>query len=136
MTPHAEASGGRSRDDGQTASARILILEDEPLVAIEMMRGLVNAGFEVTGPALTVAKALTLIESEGCDAAVLDIRLGSETSEPVAEKLLAEGIPFVSATGLARDQQPGIFQSAPMLSKPIRMHELIQLLRHYVPEKE
>jgi DNA-binding response OmpR family regulator len=113
-------------------SARILILEDEPLVAIEMMRDLKRAGFEVAGPALTVVRALDLIEREGCDAAVLDIRLGSETSEPVAQKLLAEGIPFVSVTGYARDQQPAVFQSAPMLSKPVRMHELIQLLRRYI----
>jgi DNA-binding response OmpR family regulator len=116
-------------------SARILVLEDEPLVAIEMMRDLKSAGFEVIGPALTVAKALALIESEGCDAAVLDIRLGSEISEPVALQLQAEGIPFVSVTGYGRDQQPAVFQSAPILSKPVQMREVIQLLRRYVSAK-
>jgi DNA-binding response OmpR family regulator len=118
-----------SRWGSLAVNMRILILEDEPLVAIEMMRDLKSAGFEVVGPALTVVKALALIGREGCDAAVLDIRLGSETSEPVAMKLLSEGIPFVSMTGYARDDQPAVFQSAPMLSKPVRMHELIQLLR-------
>jgi DNA-binding NarL/FixJ family response regulator len=117
-----------SRRGSLAVNMRILILEDEPLVAIEMMRALKRAGFEVIGPALTVDKALALIEREGCDAAVLDIRLGSETSERVAQKLLAEGIPFVSVTAFARDQQPAVFQSAPMLSKPVRMIELIQLL--------
>ncbi len=113
-------------------SARILIVEDEPLVAMQMMRDLTEAGSDVVGPAVSTAKALALIEREGCDAAVLDIRLGLETSEPVAKKLFAIGIPFVGVTGYSREQQPSISQHASMLSKPVRMNELVKMLQHYL----
>jgi DNA-binding NtrC family response regulator len=103
---------------------------------MQVMRQLMDAGFVVVGPAVSAAQALELVKRKGCDAAVLDIRLGSETSEPVAQELLARGVPFLGMTGYTREQQPPIFQNAPMLPKPLRMDELIQLLRHYIQAKQ
>jgi hypothetical protein len=100
---------------------------------MQVMRQLTDAGFVVVGPAVSAARALALIIREGCDAAVLDIRLGSETSEPVAQELLLRGVPFVGMTGYTREQQPSIFQTAPMLAKPVRMDELIELLWRCLP---
>ena len=88
-----------------------------------------TAGFEVIGPALSVEQALALIESPGCDAAVLDINLRGSTSEQVAHKLLALAIPFVTLSGYSPAQQPPIFDGIPAFTKPVALPELISKLR-------
>jgi DNA-binding response OmpR family regulator len=98
---------------------RILVVEDEPLLAMEMKLALENAGFEVLGPATTVSRAMALLEPRGCDAAVLDVNLGGKTSEEVALKLAACGTPFVTVTGYSFGQLPPAFLNAPMLAKPV-----------------
>ncbi len=105
--------------------ARILVVEDNALLAIELAQALTSAGFEAVGPALTVAQSIALIEKDGCDAAVLDINLRGETSEPVAESLRARGIPFITMTGYARAQQPAVFEGAPTFTKPVAMELVI-----------
>lgn len=110
-------------------SARILVLEDEMLLAMDLADQLEDAGFAVVGPVPTTARALRLIEAEGCDAAVLDVNLGTETSEAVASVLRARGTPFVVVSGNNREHQPDIFRDAPYLSKPFRPNELMTLLR-------
>ena len=109
--------------------SRILVVEDEPLVAIEIAHILKKAGFDVIGPARSVAPALSLIEERGCDAAVLDINLGGETSEPVAWRLLTRGAPFVALSGYSRTQHPPVFSGAPALAKPVRPALLVAELR-------
>jgi DNA-binding response OmpR family regulator len=109
--------------------ARILVVEDGAIVALTLAQELQNAGFEVIGPAGTVTGALTLIEENGCDAAVLDVRLGNETAEPVARELLARGTPFVTLTGYMHEQLPPVFGCAPALAKPVQMKTLIAELR-------
>jgi DNA-binding NtrC family response regulator len=107
---------------------RILIVEDNALLAIELAQALASAGFEVAGPALTVAQSIALIEKGGCDAAVLDINLRGETSEPVAKELHNRGIPFITMTGYARAQQPAVFEGTPTFTKPVAMDLVIEEL--------
>ncbi len=104
---------------------RILVVEDNALLAIELAQALEGAGFDVAGPALTVAQSMAQIEKSGCDAAVLDISLRGETSEPVARELRARGIPFITMTGYARTQQPAAFEGAPTFTKPVAMEQVI-----------
>jgi PAS domain S-box-containing protein len=104
---------------------RILVVEDEPLVALELTQCLREAGFSVLGPSRSAAQALELLGEFGCDAAVLDINLGEETSESVAQELLRLGKPFVTLSGYARDQRPVIFAEVPAFNKPVRPHLLI-----------
>lgn len=67
---------------------RILVVEDEYLIAVEMKRWLQAAGFEVVGPVPSVTRPLRLIETGGLDAAALDVNLGDgETAQPVADRL-------------------------------------------------
>jgi len=108
---------------------RILIVEDNALLAIELAEALKGAGFEIAGPALTVAQAITLIGKTGCDAAVLDINLRGETSEAVALELRDRGVPFITMTGYARTQQPAIFEGVPTFTKPVAMDAVIAQLR-------
>ena len=94
------------------------MVEDEPLVAIEIAHILKKAGFDVIGPARAVAPALSLIEERGCDAAVLDINLGGETSEPVAWRLLTRGAPFVALSGYSnRSTRPCSAALPPLLNR-------------------
>ena len=110
-------------------TTRILVVEDEALLAFDLAIQLASAGFEVVGPVASVAQALAIIHQVGCDAAVLDFHLGNETSEPVASELVARGTPFVTVSAHLHNQQPGVFSGAPALSKPIRIKILLAELR-------
>ncbi len=110
-------------------SSRVLIVEDEFFIALDIGEQLADAGFEVVGPAPSVAKALRLVAEPGCDVAVLDVNLGSETSELVAQKLRESEKPFIVLSGYAGDARRPWFGDAPVLSKPLRMADLVAVLR-------
>ena len=114
----------------------MLVVEDEALIAMEIAHVLMKADFEVLGPARAVAQALSLIEETGCDAAVLDINLSGETSEPVARKLLAKGTRFVTLSGYSRAQHPPIFAGVPALAKPLRPALLVAEIKRCIASKE
>ncbi len=108
---------------------RVLVVEDEAIVALEIEQNLKDAGFEVVGPAARVAEALELLKEFGCDAAVLDINLGAETSEPIARLLADNGTPFVTVSGYSQDQRPSGFSGGAFLTKPLRAELLVAQLR-------
>jgi DNA-binding response OmpR family regulator len=109
--------------------ARILIVEDEALVALETARVLREAEFRVVGPASSVVQALELIKTVGCDAAVLDAMLGSETSEPVARALGDRCTPFITQSAYSQEQLPTLLRCAPFVAKPLRPERLLLELR-------
>jgi hypothetical protein len=74
-------------------SIRVLIVEDDYLIAIDISQQLAKAGFEIVGLAPSVTGSSKFVAS--CDVAVLNFILGNETSEPIARKLQAAGKPFV-----------------------------------------
>lgn len=78
---------------------RILIVEDEYLIAINLVEALQAAGCVVIGPAPSVKEAIKLIESNQIDAAVLDVNLGGSRADPIANALLARKIPFIFTSG-------------------------------------
>jgi PAS domain S-box-containing protein len=123
-------------DASASSCPKVLVVEDEALVAMEIAHVLKEAGFEVLGPARSVALALSLIDENGCDAAVLDINLGGETSEAIAQKLLAKGARFVTLSGYSRAQHPSIFDGVPALAKPLRPELLIAEVKRCLASKE
>lgn len=114
---------------------RILIVEDEPLVGMEIAEALSEAGFAILGPVSSNAEALALMAENGFDAAVLDVNLGRETSEPLAVKFNAEGVPFITLTGYAADQTPAPFREAPLLTKPILTEILVAELASQIARR-
>jgi DNA-binding response OmpR family regulator len=108
---------------------RVLVVEDEPIIALDIRQQLANAGFEVLGPATSVANALPFVAEPGCDVAVLNVNLGNETSEPIARKLRASGKPFVVLSGCSINDLPPSFNGAPFLAKPTPMAELVAAVR-------
>jgi DNA-binding response OmpR family regulator len=97
---------------------KVLLVEDEALVAWLIEDMLIEMGCEVLGPAETLQTAMSLIEAETPEAAVLDVNLGKETSFPVAAELAARHVPFVFATGYAADSLPAPFADRPVVPKP------------------
>jgi two-component sensor histidine kinase len=108
-----------------TGPRRVLLVEDEALVALELAQVLAGAGHEVVGPAGSVRQALSLLKDVSCDAAVLDVQLGGETAEAIAVQLAREGTPFLILSGYDRSQLPNAFQSARLLPKPVRREALL-----------
>ena len=97
--------------------ARVLIVEDAVLLALELETGLSDAGAQVVGPAYELEEALALLD-QPIDAAVLDANLNGRSVVPVAELLSQRGIPFVFATGYGEaGGAPGGFD-APVIRKP------------------
>ena len=119
----------RSIKAAATGSVRVLVVEDETLIAMDIAAILSDAGFTVVGPVGSVAHALALIERSGCEAAVLDINLGDGTAEPIARVLSARATPFVTISGYSREQQPAAFRNAPLVSKPVRPERLVAEVR-------
>lgn len=102
--------------------AKILIVEDEPLIAMMLEDFLDALDREQAGSADTVAGALERIEQGAIDAAILDVNLrGGEQSWPIAARLVELGIPFVLATGGAGDMIDPAFRDRPVLAKPFTM---------------
>lgn len=78
---------------------RILVVEDEALIAVMVEDMLTELGSIVLGPAATIEQALALVGSQEIDAAVLDVNVRGERIDPVAEALAARGVPVLFATG-------------------------------------
>ena len=105
-----------------TVPQRILIVEDEPLIAMMIEDLLDILGKEVAGTADSVATALPVIAAGGVDAAILDVNLrGGEQSFPIADKLAEAGVPFVFATGGSGDTIAADHRDRPTLAKPFTM---------------
>jgi CheY-like chemotaxis protein len=101
---------------------RILIVEDEPLIAMMLEDFLEMLEREVAGSADNVATSLELLEQGGVDAAILDVNLrGGEQSWPIADALAERDIPFILATGGSGDAIAEAHRSRPILTKPYTM---------------
>lgn len=109
---------------------RILIVEDEPLLAMVLEENLVELGHEVVGSAATADQGLAAAAAAEIDLALLDFTLGDmEDSAPVARALRDRGIPFVYLTGhQSLPQREGV-PPAPLLTKPFTLAELETMLR-------
>lgn len=106
---------------------RILIVEDEPIVAMCLEDMLQSLGCLIVGPAARLSEGLALATDEQVDAAILDVNLGRERSYPIADLLRARSIPFVFATGYGRaDYQAD--PAAGLLEKPYTTEQVSAML--------
>ena len=110
--------------------ARILLVEDEALVAMMMHGILEQLDCTVIGPCATCFEALSLLKENKIDAAILDVNLGGETVYPVADALTRQGVPFAFATGYGRETIESRFAHVTTLEKPVGYDELRAALRN------
>jgi len=111
------------------AGRRVLVVEDDYLIATALCQELEDAGAEVVGPAPDVAAALELLAVEGAiNGAVLDVNLGGEMAWPVAEALLAHGVPFAFTTGYDASSIPARYARVARCEKPVGLAEIARAL--------
>lgn len=113
------------------AGRRVLVVEDEPLIAMLLEDMLLDMGASVAGVADTVAAALEQVAAAdgSLDAAVLDMNLRGRPVDPVADLLAERGVPFVFASGYGADAASGRHSAVPVLAKPFRREALEVALR-------
>ncbi|MDT9597704.1 response regulator [Sphingosinicella rhizophila] len=112
-----------------TAFRSVLIVEDEPLIAMMLEDFLESFGHVVAGTCDSVADALMRIESGGFDIAIVDVHLkGGEHAWPICDRLAEMGIPFVLATGGHIEPPPHQHANAPVLTKPFTIDAIEPVL--------
>jgi two-component sensor histidine kinase/PAS domain-containing protein/CheY-like chemotaxis protein len=109
--------------------SRVLLVEDEHMVATEMAANLTAAGCRVIGPVPSLSQAIELAESEDLDAAILDINLGGDLVWPAAKRLRARGVPLIFATGyVGTIDPPAELADSVWVEKPVQPDELTTAL--------
>lgn len=118
--------GARSQDpnDASLKGLRVLVVEDEFLVALEVEAALEEFGCSVVGPYAKLSKALDAARTTPVDGAVLDINLNGEMVYPLAELLTTQKVPFVFITGYTAADLPERFRPFRRLSKPLDAESL------------
>jgi PAS domain S-box-containing protein len=139
VDPHADQliaappAAPKSKPAGDTVSLQgkhVLIVDDEPLIALTMKLTLQEQGCVVMGPARSSAAAIELIKQQAPDIAILDLNLAGKSSVSTARALRALGVPYIYCTGYADPANMiGEKLSAETLTKPAHPRELIEALR-------
>jgi len=105
---------------------RIMVAEDETLIALEIEEVLLGLGCHVVGPVAKLDDAVQLAREEEIDAAILDVNLRGGPIYPAAELLLSRGIPFVLASGYGNWALPEWLQGQPRLTKPFSNRDVVE----------
>ena len=112
--------------DDTLAGRKVLVVEDDYLVAADLAGMLERAGAEIIGPVASVQEALDALGPLP-DIATLDVQLGEETSFPIADELTKRGIPFIFATGTA-EMIPAKYRSQALCQKPLSDRLILKAL--------
>ena len=105
---------------------RVLIIEDEYLLADDLERVLRDDGAEVIGPVGRRSEAMRLIDCDGFDIAIIDLNLRDESAYPLAEELERQGIPFIFATGYASAMIPERYSHILRWEKPYELDGIVE----------
>lgn len=117
----------REQPDHRGRGLRVLLVEDENLVALLLEDMLAELGHSVVGPLAHLEKALEAAQCEAIDFAILDVNISGKEAYPVAKRLAARGIPFAFSTGYGRRSLPEQYRDRPTLQKPFRQRDLEKL---------
>ena len=115
--------------------ADVLIVEDDPIIALDFEDTILNLGVKSVRSAGNVATALDLIAARAPEFALLDVGLARENSFAVAERLAGLQIPFAFVTGYGADKVPPAFADRPRLPKPCSSEALLIVLQRFAPKR-
>jgi PAS domain S-box-containing protein len=132
MTQHTHIG---KRSSAKLAGRRLLVVEDEPLVALDIAAGLQEAGAEVVASTGSAKDALHTIESKALDAALLDGNLHGRPVDDIAAALTRRKVPFLFVTGYGPESLPRAFSRAAILSKPFSQQQLIDAAARLVERR-
>jgi CheY-like chemotaxis protein len=113
------------------AAKRILVVEDEFLIALDIAGVLEQAGHAVIGPVSRVSEALQAIDRESLHGALLDAHLAGEPVGRIADALNARNIPFVFVSGYGPEQLPSAHRAAPLVRKPFTGPDLLAAVARF-----
>jgi CheY-like chemotaxis protein len=113
---------------GELQGLRVLVVEDEFLVAMDIELMLQQCGCAVVGPIADLATALRTVQEGGFDLALLDVNVGGQPVTAVADALAARAVPYVFCTGYQIEKLPGLDPMAPRLIKPFQLDDLRAVL--------
>ncbi len=125
-------TGLTDRESAALRGRRILVVEDEAIVAMMLEEMLRDLGCDVIGPAMTVSEALAAVAENALDLAILDVNVSREPVYPVAELLRSRNIPVIFSTGYGADEQRSRYSQyhdCAILSKPYDSDDLERMLR-------
>lgn len=116
---------------------RVLVVEDETLVAMLLEDMLSDIGCQVVGPVPRVAKALDIVtdRNTALDVAILDVNVAGQEVFPVAEALVGRGVPFAFATGYGDSGVPDTWRGRPVLQKPFRQEQITAALARALDDR-
>ena len=112
-----------------TPAKRILVVEDELMIRMLLEDMLGELGYTVAAEAARIEEALDAAKNADFDIAILDVNLNGQPISPVADALVARGMPFVFATGYGERGLPEPYRDRPTLKKPFQMDGLKQMLQ-------
>jgi DNA-binding response OmpR family regulator len=130
-----QAEPGHGRRRVRHAGRRVLIVEDEAMIAGLIESILSAAGWSVVGPVGTLERALDTIEREGLDAALLDVRINGHDAFAVADVLMKRNVPFIFVSGFTRKQMPPRYRDCAYIAKPFTPDAILALLKEVVERK-
>ncbi|EGY02570.1 two-component response regulator [Nitrospirillum viridazoti Y2] len=107
---------------------RVLVVDDEAMVAMMMEQALLDLGMTVVGPVGTLPQALALAKAGGIDCAILDVNLQGTPIYPVADLLADTGVPFIFLTGYDKVTMDDRYHGVAVLQKPVRLSDLERVL--------
>jgi CheY-like chemotaxis protein len=122
MTSPSEHTGHR------TSGLRVLLVEDEYLIALMLEDMLAELGHAVIGPVARLEKALEIAQREVFDVAILDVNINGGDSYPIADALAARDIPFVFSTGYGKNSLRAPYHDHPALQKPFQQDDLQKVI--------
>jgi len=119
-----DAARVMKRDRAPGEPFRLLLVEDEALIALMLEDMVEGMGCAVTALAPRVALGVAMADTGQFDVAILDVNVAGENVEPVAERLAARGVPFIFATGYGEAGVPLRYRDRPVVAKPFRSEQL------------
>src|SRR5688572_26019146 len=128
---HLSRAQGKKADMTDTpagAKRRILVIEDEMLISMLLEDMLADLGYEVAGVVPRLNEAMTAVQGDTFDLAILDVHLHGQAAYPVADVLIERGRPFVFATGYGERGLPEKYRKHPILTKPFARDDLERII--------
>lgn len=125
-------AGGQQRrllNQNPMTRHRVLVVEDEALIAFDIVSMLDSLGCDIVGPVARLSDALNIAVNERFDCAILDVNVRGGLITPVAEMLLDRGVPLLLSTGYSESALPAILASQARLAKPYTTEQLERGLR-------
>jgi CheY-like chemotaxis protein len=129
-----QTSGGASSDAPQRPSdpllgGRVLLVEDDPYILLALEEMLTDFGLVVAASARTLPQALRLATTVAFDIALLDVNIGQDRIDPIADVIFARDIPFIFTTGYGRAGLPEAYPEQAIVEKPFYVEEILRALR-------